>query len=233
MQGGVEDLRLLVEDRLRAVAVMEIHVEDGDAAARVLGQIARGDGGVVQVAEAAAEVAGGVMSWWAAQGVHAVRPGEHPVRSGQRALGGSVCRFPGPRENWAAGAEGVIAPLSGDARRRRPLAASEGEGPRNDRFLVSQPGRVRLVGSLQVADEVRSVHRQEGIQPVIFWRQDGAERGRAHGLQEDLRPRRQFLDDERLPIEGDVLRRVQGVFGGVDGLHGGSFENSESEAAPE
>ena len=64
---GVEDVRLLVEDGLGAVAVVHVPVEDGDALAGGV-QHRGGDGDVVDEAEAHGAVARGVMAGRAHEG---------------------------------------------------------------------------------------------------------------------------------------------------------------------
>ena len=57
-----QHVRPLVEDFLRAVAVMVVDVEDGDPARALVAEPLRGDCGVVDVAIAAHEAGAGVMA---------------------------------------------------------------------------------------------------------------------------------------------------------------------------
>ncbi len=78
-----EHIGAVIEDRLRAVAVVDVDVEDGGALSGSRQQ-RRGDGGVVEVAEARRHVGGGVVAGRAAQ-----RIGQRsPCSSKPRAVGG-------------------------------------------------------------------------------------------------------------------------------------------------
>ena len=70
MQGDEEDIRVVVEDLVRAVPVVDIPIDDRDPreAVRALG-VARGDGDVVEDAEAHPAIGRGMMAGWAHQRV--------------------------------------------------------------------------------------------------------------------------------------------------------------------
>jgi hypothetical protein len=76
-----EHVAARVEDALRAVAVVQVDVEDRDAAAGP-GQPLGGDGRIVEKAEAAGEVGEGVVARRAAERVGGGRTGKHRVRGG-------------------------------------------------------------------------------------------------------------------------------------------------------
>src|SRR3546814_9967231 len=64
---GEEDVGTIVEDRLGAVAVVVVDIEDGDAPGAAVDEGLRCDGGVVEEAVAAVEVGGGVVAGRAAE----------------------------------------------------------------------------------------------------------------------------------------------------------------------
>ena len=152
-----EHVVALEEDALRAVAVMDVDIEHGDArmpAAQALG----GDGGVVQEAEAARHVGIGVM---------AGRPAERiGLARARRAPG----RRPSSRPRSRRGLRPRCAARSG--RRGRPGASRRGRPAPSDRSRDSAPDgrwarpRPRRSGSfaqsramvLQEVDVVRRVH---------------------------------------------------------------------------
>src|SRR5690606_14295147 len=68
VEGGEEHVRALVEDLLRAVAVVIVDVEDGYPSRPRIPQELRGNGGVVQIAVAAVEIGPGVMPRGTAEG---------------------------------------------------------------------------------------------------------------------------------------------------------------------
>ena len=83
-----------IEDRLRAVAVMNIDIEDGDPLvfrAQMLG----GERGVVEIAETAGPVAIGMMPGRPAQRVGDGLALEHQIGGGQRGEGRGLHRPPG------------------------------------------------------------------------------------------------------------------------------------------
>src|ERR1019366_3072812 len=84
MEGAVQNIRALVEDVLRAVAVMEIDVEDGHACAAVIAQVLRGDRRIMEKAMAAVQVGGRVVPRRGAEPKGAAPPLDEPRRCGER-----------------------------------------------------------------------------------------------------------------------------------------------------
>lgn len=72
MDRGEQHVAALVEDVLGAVAVVVVDIEDGDFLAALVEEGLGSDGGIVQVAVATHQVAGGVVAWRTAQGEGAV-----------------------------------------------------------------------------------------------------------------------------------------------------------------
>ena len=66
MQRDGEDIAAIVEDLLRPVAMMVIDIQDGDTLGAAVAEGLGGDGGVVEEAVAAIEIAAGMMSGRAA-----------------------------------------------------------------------------------------------------------------------------------------------------------------------
>ena len=73
MQRHIQHVGALVENVLGAIAVMKIHVEDGDARGSLVAQVLRGDGGVIQEAVAAVQIPGRMMPGRAAQSERSAR----------------------------------------------------------------------------------------------------------------------------------------------------------------
>ena len=113
----VEDLHVgaVIEDLLRAVAMVVVDIEDGDALGALVEEPLRGDGGVVDVAIAAHEAGAGMVAGRAAE-----REGR-PLATldqggrGQRHVIGGFDRGPGAFDEGGAGIEGIIAEQRIDA----------------------------------------------------------------------------------------------------------------------
>ena len=182
VHAAVVDIRPVVEDRLRAVAVMRVDVEHGDALGASLAQGLRREGRVVEVARAAVAGRPGVVAGRPAQRVRGRSP-RRPARppSGRsrrrrgslpscRARPGSWCRSrtgrPGRGWRRAYAAAGRRAwPRSG--RRRAP--PGPGRSPPGNRPPPSRPrswpGARRAPGRARRAAPPASCGRR-GQRPV-------------------------------------------------------------------
>lgn len=107
------DIRPRVEDSLRAVAVMDVDVEDHDTLVP-LPQMRRRDPAVVEEAEAAGHVAIGVMAGRPAERIGRILAVHHHLCRGDRDVGRSAGRSPGARADRRRGVGGVPAELAGD-----------------------------------------------------------------------------------------------------------------------
>ena len=87
MHRAVEHRRIVPEDRLCAIAVMGIDVDDGDPRPTSEAELGGGDRRVVEVAAATEERRSGVVTRRAAHGVRRTLPGGHETGSGRRCVG--------------------------------------------------------------------------------------------------------------------------------------------------
>ena len=212
-----EHVVALEEDALRAVAVMDVDVEHGDAgvlAAQMLG----GDGGVVQEAEAARHVGIGVMARRPAERIGLARARQDRFGRGGRDLGRGECCVPGARTDRAAGVDLMPAGAADQALRiGRRIARRMHVG--HDFRSGARQLRPFARGDLQEVDVFGRVDRLHGGEPERFGRRDLVA-GVAGGGQQ---PRRAFgllgalLDD---PAHQEGLRIVLRVLVGIDDLHG-------------
>ena len=108
-----EDVRPLVENALRAVAVMDVDVEDHDALV-LQPQMRGGDRAVVEEAEAAGHVAIGVMAGRTAERVDRILAVHHHLRRRRRDIGGGAGGGPGAGPDRTAGVGGVPAEPADD-----------------------------------------------------------------------------------------------------------------------
>ena len=98
MSGDVEDVRIGLEHVLRAVAVVDIVVDDGDLRGTLGAGVRRRDGDIVVEAEPHRSIALGVVAGRAYQGDGpAVRPAHHALDRVNRGAGGQQRYFVGLR----------------------------------------------------------------------------------------------------------------------------------------
>ena len=97
VHAAVVDVRPLVEDRLRAVAVMRVDVEHRDAGGARLAEGLRGDRCVVQVAGAAVSGGSGVVAGRTAQRVGSWLAGRDQRGRGPGTVSGGADRLPAAR----------------------------------------------------------------------------------------------------------------------------------------
>ena len=102
------------EDLLRAVAVVVVHVEDGDPRASFVDQVLRGDGGVVQIAVTAHRCCRRMVAGRPAEREHAGCAVEQRAGTGERHVGAALDRVPRARGDRDAGVEGVVTELAVD-----------------------------------------------------------------------------------------------------------------------
>jgi len=113
-----EDVTSLVEDALRAVAVVNVDIEDRDAL--VAEPQMRGcDSAVVEKAEAAGDIAEGVMAGRPAQRVDRILTIGHQLRRSRRDIGGGARGCRGARPDRTRGVGGVPAQPADNVRRIR------------------------------------------------------------------------------------------------------------------
>ena len=95
MHGCEQHVVAVIKDRLRAVSVMRVEIEDGHFACPLADEIG-GNGGIVEEAEAGGAVGECVMSRWAAQRECGGGAIDHRVRRGQCRLRQFVDRLQVP-----------------------------------------------------------------------------------------------------------------------------------------
>ena len=153
VQGDEEHVRAVVEDRLGAVAVVVVEIEDGDPSGTAIQQMLGGDGRVVEEAVAAVEVRCGVVARRAAQGEGGAFPpiGDEPCGR-ERGLRAGVDGTPGSGRDRRRGVEAVPAEEPVDpfeaasgpcAGRARPKAGRRRCAPSPSSVPRRWPGRRR------------------------------------------------------------------------------------------
>ena len=176
MDAGVDHVRPVPEDLLRAVALVGVDVDDRDPSdSAVADPLGRG-GGVVEVARSAEERRSGVV------------PGRaHRRVGGRRAVDDEISRRDRAVHRRHCGVEGAggdqrhrvhrVEPRLGPDRRRAAVAAAAG-GERRGREQVGHDlglagvvqmalGDPGVVGAREEVDERRVVHGEHGIEAVV------------------------------------------------------------------
>ena len=113
VEGGEEDIAAVVEDVLRAVAVVVVDIKDGDTFHAGEEEMLCGDGSIVEEAEAAAVVGAGVVAGGAAEGVGGFFTGEDGVRGGEGGEGGVEGGGVGAGGDGRGEVEAIVAGLGG------------------------------------------------------------------------------------------------------------------------
>jgi hypothetical protein len=181
VDGDEEHVGAVIEDALRAVAGVDVDVEDRHAAA-FPAQVFRRDRGVVEVAEAARHIAIGMMARRPAERVGVPFAGQHQARRMHRRLGAGAGRAPGVGRDRAGGVGLMIArqPDGG----ARPLAHVAVRVDVGDHLVAGvgqlPPFRMDVLEKIEV---FRRVHRGERRQTVVV--------GRHHLVARSLRRRQQ------------------------------------------
>src|SRR6266851_482982 len=171
MQRDEEHVGPLVEDALRAVAVMDVDIEDGDAAEREA-QMLRGDRGVVEIAEAAGLVGIGVMAGRAAEPIGGARPAEHQRGGMRRDMGAGDRRLPGSGADRAGRIGGVIADQTGEPDRAAAHVAA-GMDVRYDLLRRAGEGLPAVMDGGEEVEIGLAVHRLAWAGSEIVGRDDG------------------------------------------------------------
>ncbi|MNJ56608.1 hypothetical protein D3C77_521660 [compost metagenome] len=114
MQGGEQHIGAIVENVLRAIAMVEVYVQHSHAFG-ALAQAALGsDGSVVEVAVAAHVFAGRMVPRRAAQGEGTVGAIDDALHAGQGNVSAAAHGFPGTSGDRCAGVHGIEAQLAVD-----------------------------------------------------------------------------------------------------------------------
>ena len=126
---GVKHRRIVPKDVLRAVAVVHVPVNNGDALRSAQARLICRDGGVVEKAKAHRPVARGVMPGWAYERESKVRRTRHEfVDHRHRAARTKVGRFDGTGGHERIGVEVSLAPAPRFKPREMLLGVRSQEG---------------------------------------------------------------------------------------------------------
>ena len=171
MDRGEEDVVALPEDLLRAVAVVEIEVEEGDAGRALLAQAFGGAGGIVEIAVAAGGAPSGVMARRAAAGEDGALTRRDEVGGGQGDGGRGAHRPPGALDEGGTAVEGVEAEQRTDRLRLQIGAQIVGRPDHRQRRADVARGRPQIPGLGEEVDVIGVVNPTHGVE-TLFRRAD-------------------------------------------------------------
>ena len=200
-----------VEDALCAIAVVQVHVQNGHPAAR-RAQTLCGDGRIVQIAEAARKLGKSMVPRRAAQRIGAARPAQHQIGCMQGGPGAGQRRAPGLRRDGAGGV-GHVKPGLSDGGFGVPCVAAVGVDIGNDLCRCAfdaLPAGIDRLQEGQVAVGMHGTHRVH----VQARRLNHRQRHAPHGPQQRIDPRRLFRAGLRR-AGGQEILRIMGALGVV------------------
>ncbi|MNO65982.1 hypothetical protein D3C76_567600 [compost metagenome] len=215
---GEQHIASLVENRLGAVAVVVIDVEDRDFFVALIEERLGSDGGVVEVAITTHQIAGGVVSRWTAQGESRTGAALDFSLGGERDLCCTVRRLPGAGGDRGAAVEAVIAELAVQAGRfdRTQGACRPGVGQQVTVGVELGPA---CPGTFEEVEVVAAVNARDGLKTEILWRFDRAKVLVLHALQHMIGARWHLEARLELPVYQFATAVVQVVIVRVDRQH--------------
>ena len=218
MDRGEQHVAALVEDVLGAVAVVVVDIEDGDFLAALVEEGLCGDGGIVQVAVAAHQVAGGMMAWRTTQGEGAVGAVGNLLLGAERDLGSAVGGLPGAGSDRRAAIETVVAELAVQVIGDHPAQGARRPGERQQIALAALllPARPGALEEFQVGLAVDAL---DGRQAEILGRADFAELASLDARKDVVGALRLLEAGHQLPVDQLAFAVMQVVVVAVVGEH--------------
>ena len=209
-----KDIRALVEDRLRAVAVVIVDVQDGHTIEAAVAQSLCRDRRVVQEAVAAEEVGARMMAGRARQGEGAARPAQHMPRRRQCTGGAATRRRPGPRGQRTARVEREK-PHARRETRREHIRAESADRPVRGNGIALRVGGIQrdpfVPGAAQEIHVALRMNPGDGFLGNFGRRLDRSELARLQFAQHVVGTGRHFETRHELATEHLALALVQRV----------------------
>ncbi|MNL10451.1 hypothetical protein D3C87_1312500 [compost metagenome] len=218
MDRGEQHVAALVENRLGAVAVVVVDVEDRDLFVALIEERLGGDGGVVEVAITAHQIAGGVVSRWTAQGESRTGAALDFRLGGERNLRRAVRRLPGAGGDRGAAVEAVITELAVEAG-RFDRAQGTGRPGVGQQVTVGVEFGPACPGAFEEVEVVTAVNSCDRLEAEILWRFDWAKILVLHALQHMIGARWHLEARLELAVDEFAAAMVQVVIVRVDRQH--------------
>ena len=190
-----------------------VDIKDRDALHACIARGLCGDGGVVEMAIAAAIVRARMMARWATQREGGTLAVEYRMRRGERGLRAPIGCVPRSRGDRRRRIERMRAEQRIDPRQRERAASADRKDVRNriPRPPRSAPHRGRGLQEIEVA---RIVHRRDRRFAAIRRRHNLADRG-----QDRIDPRRAFCISRERPVVQFLRGRVAALSGVKESAH--------------
>ncbi len=215
---GEQHVAALVENRLGAVAVVIVDVEDRDFLVAGIEEGLSGNGGVVEVAITAHQVAGGVVSRWPAQGERTVCATLDFRLGSQRHLRCTVGGLPGAGGDRCAAVEAVVTELAVQAGRFDLAQRACRPGVRQQVAVGVEFGPARP-GAFEEVEVVAAVNARDRLQAEVLRRLHRAEVLVLYPLQYVVGTRWHLEARLELAVDELAAAVVQVVIVRVDGQH--------------
>ncbi|CAI8985575.1 hypothetical protein EMIT0P74_80196 [Pseudomonas sp. IT-P74] len=215
---GEQHVAALIENRLGAVAVVVVDVEDRDLFVALIEERLGGDGGVVEVAITPHQIAGGVVSRWTAQGESRTGSTLDFRLGGERDLRCAVRRLPSAGGDRGAAVEAVITELAVQTGRFDRTQATCRPGVRQQVTVGVEFGPA-CPGTLEEIEVVAAVDARDGPQAEILGCFDRAKVLVLHALQHMIGARWHLEARLELPVYQFATAVVQVVIVRVDRQH--------------
>ncbi|MND69235.1 hypothetical protein D3C80_607000 [compost metagenome] len=218
MDRGEQHVAAFVEDRLRAVAMVVIDVEDRDLFVALIEERLSGDGRVVEVAITPHQIAGGVVSRWTAQGEGRTGAALDFRLGGEGDLRCAVRRLPGTGGDRGAAIEAVVTEFAMQAGGFDP-AQGTGRPGVGQQVTVGVELGPACPGAFEEVEVVAAVDAFDRSEAEILRRFDRAEILILHPCQHVVGTRRHFEAGLELPVYQFTTAVVQVVIVRVDRQH--------------
>lgn len=195
-----------------------VDVEDRDLLVAGIEECLGGDGGVVEVAITAHQIAGGVVSRWPAQGEGTVRAALDFGLGSQRHLRCTVGCLPSAGGDGCAAVEAVVAELAVQAGRFDWTQGARGPGV-GQQVTVGIEFSPALPRPLEEVEIIAAVDARDRFEAKILWRFHRTEILVLYPLQHVVGARRHFETRLELAVDELAAAVVQVVIVRVDRQH--------------
>ncbi|CAM2153272.1 hypothetical protein PT2222_20123 [Paraburkholderia tropica] len=221
MQRGKQHVVAIVEDRLRAVAVVIVDVENRHAPCALREPVRGGERRVVEVAVAAHHVAARVMAGRAAQRERGLCAVVHALRAREREIRRLLDRVPGARRDRRARVHRIEAELAVDAV-RSAVAAQTARGPDGRQRVVRAAQRGPFSPRAVQEVEIRiAVHAAQRVDAERIGRDRLVETGFGQPRAHDIDALRHFETGLEFAVDQFATAVMQAMALAEDGQHAG------------
>ena len=219
VDGLEQHIGAVVEDGLRAVAVVVVHIEDRHARRAAVEEGLRGDGGIVDEAVAAEEIGAGMVAGRTAQGEGGARAFCNAPLRRQRHLRAQPRGLPGAGGERRAAVVGIQPQLRDEIVRLDIVPKAADRPHSGNRIARVAQRRPALPCAFEETQVARRVHALDGREREALGCRNRADALVGDGLENVVGALGLFkAGDEFAAVELE-LAAVEVVVGGVDDVH--------------